>query len=170
MTNSIKTDVIKSLTLISYYWLEEENYQSSYSIIQLIKELTLTKKQYDMVEDLLHDFNVMSKNKYDKKFYQKITIPDEFSDEDKKILWISGVCIMNLFASGNFELAYTHLMEMSLNWNELYTFVINNIKKQAFANEVAEWLFTHFLMAVDLLGKDDIEMLGYKVTKITEGK
>lgn len=168
MTNSVKTDIVQSLRVISYFWLQEENYQCSYSIIQLLNELKLDFKQKKILEELEHDFKVMSTGKYTLKDYQNIKIPKNFCDtEERKLLWISGVSIMNLFGSANFELAYSNLLEMSANWEELYVFVINNLKKQPFLNLVTEWLFTHFLMVQDLLG-DEMEMLGYKVIKLKE--
>lgn len=167
MTNSVKTDTIQSLITIAYYWMGEQNPQSTLSIIKLLYKLDLTTVQGKKVDDLYHDFKTFFKT-YDEKLFQEIKIPAQYETDEQKILWISGITIMNLFSSGNFELAYTQLMDMSLNWNELYIYVVNSLKKQPFMQEVANWLVTHFFMACDLLEKNDIELMGYRIEKIKE--
>ena len=167
MTNSIKTDTLQSLITIAYYWMGEQNPQSTLAIIKLLYKLDLTTIQGKKVDDLYHDFKVFFKN-YDEKLFSEIPIPERYETDEQKLLWIAGTTIMNLFSSGNFELAYTQLMDMSLNWNELYIYVVNSLKKQSFMNEVANWLVTHFFMSCDLLEKNDIELMGYRIEKIPE--
>lgn len=161
---SVKKDIIDSIVTVAYYWMGEQNQQATISIIGMLEQIDcnpLDKK----VSDLHKDFQTFFHNP-DESLYQKIMVQGE--DEEKKLLWVAGVCVMNLFKSANFELGYTVLMDMSINWPELYSSVISTLRKQPFKDEVVMWLVTHFIMARDLVGEDEINMMGYSVKKIAE--
>lgn len=168
MTEQIKIDSIESLVTIAYYWIGERNPQCAYSIIKLLEKLELSKKSAKRLDDLTSDFKTFFNginHTFDYDTFEEIDIPNNINSEEEKLLWISGITILNLISSGNFELGYTMLMDMSINWKELYIYVVNSLKKQPFVNMFSEWLITHFFMAYDLLGEKEMSMLGYKIIK-----
>lgn len=166
ISNSVKTDVINSIISIAYYWIGEQNKQSAKAIINLLYQLKLTTVQGKKVDDLNSDFKTFFKTKDENVKFSSLKIPEKYDTEEKKLMWVAGTTVLNLFSAGNFELGYVELIDMSADWNELYVYVINSLKKQSFKNEIADWLVMHFLMAYDLLGQEEIESLGYKITKI----
>lgn len=165
MNNTLKNDIVSSLVSIAYYWMGEQNPQATWSTLKLLQSLELSGKTLKKVDDLESDFKTFFKTNGEEFIEMEVVIPNDKDTEEKKLLWIAGVSLMNLFKCGNFELAYTMLMDMSLNWESLYTSVVNTLKNQDFKNELAQWLMTHFYMACDLLGTDEINMLGYTVKK-----
>lgn len=166
MTNSIKTDVINSLVAISYYWMGEDNPQAALSIIKLLYKIDLTTIQGKKVDDLYSDFKTFFKDKFDETNFTNIEIPKNYKTDENKLMYIAGITILNMFSSGNFEVGYNQLIDMSVNWNELYIYVINSLKNQKFKNEITDWLLGHVYMAYDLIGEKDMLALGYKITKL----
>ena len=164
ISNSVKSDVINSIISVAYYWMGEQNKSCSLSIIKLLYQLKLTTVQGKKVDDLYNDYNTIFKD--NKTMHSTLTIPKQYDTDEKQLMWVAGTVILNLFNSGNFELGYTQLMDMAIDWNDLYVYVINSLKQQPFKNEIADWLVTHMLMAYDLLGQKEIESLGYKIQKI----
>lgn len=167
MTNSVKTDIIDNLVAIASFWITEDNPQSALSIINLLKKIELDSKQKKRVDDLYYDFkNILRKKNYDESKHKDIIIPEAYDTDERKLMWVSGITIMNMFSSGNFEMAYTSLIQMSINWPELYAFVVKSMDKQPFKMQVCEWLFEHFCVLKDIVGDEDIRLLGYKIEKI----
>jgi len=165
MTNSVKTDIILSLVSIAYYWMGEQNQQAAEAVTCLIKQLDVDDKMKKKISDLDKDIHTFFHCPADYEIPIHVKIPEN-KDEEHKVLWVSGVCLMNLFKSGNFELGYTMLMDMSINWNELYKSVIDTLKNNNdIKNELGSWLMAHFFMACDLLGTNEIKMLGFTVKK-----
>lgn len=165
MTESLKFDIISSIVQMGYYWMGEQNSNAVESIIGLLRQIELNGQMQKKVDDLEHDYKSFFHLQADAAIESLIDIP-EGKDEEQKLLWLSGVCIMNIFKVGDFEMAYTMLMQMSLNWNDLYRSVIGTLQKHTeIKNELAQWLMTHFFMACDLLGEDEINMMGFTVKK-----
>lgn len=165
MKNSLKSDVVNSLVSIAYFWMGEDNSQCALSICRLLYELDLSTVQLKKVDDLYSDWKSMYSLKTPEKTIPKIVIPPEFAQtEDGKFLWVFTNTIINLFASGNFELAYANLMDVSINWEDSYTFVVMNLRKTEYWEEIYNWLMAHFFMAVDLLPDDEIKFAGYKIS------
>jgi hypothetical protein len=44
------------------------------------------------------------------------------------------------------------------------------VKKSKFKLPFSEWLTMHFLVALDINGTKDMELAGYKITKLEEGE
>lgn len=166
MTDTIKTDVINSLVAISYFWMGEDNPQASLSIIKMLHNIELPTVLKEKVDDLYSDFKTFFTGKYDEEVFSEIKIPEKYITDENKLMYIAGITILNLFSSGSFEVGYNQLIDMSVNWNDLYVYVINSLKNQKFKNEVTDWLLGHTYMAYDIIGNDDMIALGYKVTKI----
>jgi hypothetical protein len=171
MNKELKDNIISNIISIGYYWISDENPQCSINIYKLLNKLnTLTKSQRKKIDDFYHDWNALFKVKYNEKEFELINIPNNYSsNDDLKLLWISSQTIMNLIASTNYEMGYMFLLEMSQDWNELYINVIELIKKSKFKLPFSEWLIMHFLVALDINGTKDMELAGYKITKLEEG-
>lgn len=161
-----KTKYVDTLVTIAYYWLSEENYNCAVSIYKLIKKLNLNNKEEKRAEDLKSDIITMSKNKDIISSIEEIKIPERYVSEEDKLLWIIITTIMNFFNSGNFELGFVFLKEISEEWHEIYINVISALQKSDFKEEIIDWAMTYFFFAHDIVGKNNFNSLGYKITKI----
>lgn len=166
MTQAQKTEYIDKLVTIGYFWLSEENYTCPYSIYELLSNLKLNKKEKDRVEGLKTDTITMGKEKFSTNEIEKINIPNPCNTDEKKLLWITLMTLMNLFNSGNFEMGYMFLMEFTETWKEVYINIIPLIQGSEFKDEIINWAMTHFFFAKDIINKESFELYGYKIKKI----
>lgn len=172
MEKELKDNIIANIVAIGYYWVSDENPQCALNIYKLLSKLKeTTKSQKKKIDDFYHDWKAVFNAKYNEKSFDIVNIPESYSaDDDTKLLYISSQVIMNLIASANFEMGYMFLLEMSQDWNELYINVLELIKKSEFKMPFSEWLTMHFLVALDINGSKDMELAGYKITKLEEGE
>lgn len=172
MDKQLTNDTISNLVAIGYFWIGDDNPQCSLNICKLLQELNnLTKAQKKSVDDLYHDWKALFLTKYKEDKFEVIKIPKNYtSDDERKLLWISSQAIMNMIASANFEMAYMFLLEMSQEWNELYINVIDLIRKSEFKLSFSEWLTMHFMLALDINGKKDMELAGFRIEKLEDGE
>ena len=170
MDKQLINDTISNLVTIGYFWIGDENPQCALNIYKLLKQLNnLTKAQQKKIDDLYHDWKSLFSVKYKEESFEIIEIPQTYKiNDERKLLWISSQTIMNMIASANFEMGYMFLLEMSENWHELYINIIELIKKSEFKMSFSEWLTMHFLVALDINGSKEMELAGYKITKIGE--
>lgn len=167
LSNQQVFEKIDKITTIAYYWLGEDNFQCAQTICGLLNHLDLTRREFNRVNELQSDIKTMAKSK-NKSLdgIEEIKIPPACVSKEEKLLWISINVLMNLFNSGNFEMGYLFLTELSEDWNMLYINIIPVIKASSFKTELADWAVEHLFFAVDILGKDDFEAYGYKIEKI----
>lgn len=161
----VTNDIVPSIVSIAYYWMGEGNMQAVEAIIGLLEQLSLDEKMKKKRDDLAHDFRAFFHQAEDYQIVWHVEIPKK-DTEEQRLKWVAGVCLMNLFKAGSYEMGYTMLMIMSADWNDLYSYVVASIQNDPkIKNDLAQWLMTHFFMACDLLGMDEINMMGYTVKK-----
>lgn len=170
MTKEIKQNTIDNLVAVSYYWIGDENPQCSLNVCKLLMKLEdLTKSQKKKIDDLYHDWKALFSTRYKESEFEIINLPDKYVDDEGKLLFIAVQSIMNLIGATNYEMAFMFLIEMSENWNELYINVVEAVKKSEFKLPFSEWLTMHFMLALDINGKKDMEFAGFKIEKIGDG-
>lgn len=167
MTDAKRDQVIDRMVTEAYYWIGDQNAQASLSIARWLSQLTLSKKMKERVEGLFSDWRNIMGSKYKESDFPEIPIKvKDDANEELKLLWIASNVIMNTFTSGNYEMAYTTMMECCEDWPELYLSVLSMAKKSDIKENLAEWLIVHMLFACDLMGEKSIEIAGYRLSKI----
>lgn len=166
MDKNVKKTAIDNLISIGYFWISFPNHLMAHSIWSMLDQVELDKASKKKTDDFYHDWKTIFTDKQNEK-PADIVIPEEYClDEDKKMLWIMSQAIMNLISTGNFELAYMNLLEVGMEWHELYANVIGMIRKTEFCQPFSEWLVNHIYVAFDINGGEEMEMAGYRIQKI----
>lgn len=179
-SQSILNDTIRSLKTICYFYINEKNASFSLIIIKYLKQLRLQGKLNQEINNLESDwktiFHSFSINDEDKLFtkeeiyeIEKNTnpnIPNKYlSNDESKLLYITTQVLVNVFKSGQFEIGFQNLMEISCNWTEIYAQVIGILRNNFdISNELGIWLMQHFFVAVDLNNKSTFEFGNYLIT------
>lgn len=162
MDKRAKEVIADSIISMGYYWMGEENRQAAESIKCILNQLhieeSLIKRKEDFESDFVSVFGTPD-------VYDEIHMP-EGKCEDQNYMWAAGICLMNMFKSGNFEIGYSMLMDIAEESDDTYAYVISSMKNEVeLKNMVSEWLMQHFFMACDLLGRDEIKMMGYTISR-----
>lgn len=168
MDKTLKKMVTDNLVSIGYFWIGFPNHLMAYSIWSMLNQTDLDQASRKKTNDFYHDWKSVFADRQNEK-PADVKIPERYClDEESKMLWIMSQAIMNLISTGNFELAYVHLLEVGMEWPELYANVTGMIRKTEFCQPFSEWLVNHIYVAFDINGRQELEAAGYRITKIGE--
>lgn len=166
MTNNKKTELVKQLIYIASIALEDDT-QLSLFIYDSLSEITPNNKIRDMLKDMKQQIDAYAL-KTDISKIKTPDIPKQYSTDDIKIYHIATNTIIQLFNTGQTDLAFETLMFFAEEETNIYISVVNAINRM-FTEEqkevLKEWASLRMLFVQDVLGSDELKAIGYTITK-----